>query len=76
MYHDQGISGFYRGVSVNIMRACILNATKMGVYDISKGHICDFTGWERKDIRTAFGSAFVAGKNFCEVEIVFCSKFH
>lgn len=54
-------AGFYRGVSVNVMRACILNATKMGVYDVSKGYICDYTGWDRKDIRTAFGSAFVAG---------------
>lgn len=61
MYHDQGIAGFYRGVSVNVMRACVLNATKMGVYDLSKGKICELTGWERKDIRTAFGSAFVAG---------------
>jgi len=61
MYKDQGIAGFYRGVSVNVMRACILNATKMGVYDISKGYITAYTGWERKDIRTAFGSAFVAG---------------
>ena len=31
MYRDQGIAGFYRGVEVNILRACILNASKMGV---------------------------------------------
>jgi hypothetical protein len=61
MYHDQGIAGFYRGVEVNILRAMILNATKMGVYDLCKGWICDSTGWQRKDIRTSFGSAFVAG---------------
>lgn len=30
MYKDQGIAGFYRGVEVNVARACILNATKMG----------------------------------------------
>lgn len=29
MYMDQGIGGFYRGVGVNIVRACVLNATKM-----------------------------------------------
>jgi Mitochondrial carrier protein len=29
MYRDQGISGFYRGVGVNVARACVLNATKM-----------------------------------------------
>lgn len=41
--------------------ACILNATKMGVYDLTKGYVSDYTGWSRKDIRTNFGSAFVAG---------------
>ena len=29
LYQNQGIGGFYRGVEVNIARACILNATKM-----------------------------------------------
>jgi len=37
MYHDQGIGGFYRGVGANVARACVLNATKMACYDISKG---------------------------------------
>lgn len=37
MYHDQGIGGFYRGVQANVARACVLNATKMACYDISKG---------------------------------------
>ena len=61
MYRDQGIRGFYRGVNVNIMRACVLNATKMGVYDIAKGQVVDSTGWTRKDPRTAFCSSFLAG---------------
>jgi hypothetical protein len=61
MYADQGVGGFYRGVQVNIMRACVLNATKMGVYDVSKGFVSEKTGWARKDIRTSFSSAFVAG---------------
>ena len=61
MYKSQGISGFYRGLEVNIMRACVLNATKMGCYDIAKGYVCDATGWSRKDVRTAFCSAFTAG---------------
>ncbi|GAX11795.1 hypothetical protein FisN_7Lh178 [Fistulifera solaris] len=61
MYRDQGIAGFYRGVEVNIMRACVLNATKMGVYDISKGYVCDYTGWSRKEVRTSFAAAFIAG---------------
>jgi len=61
MYADQGIAGFYRGLEANIMRACVLNATKMGCYDISKGYIVQATGWERKDIRTIFSSATLAG---------------
>lgn len=61
MYADQGVAGFYRGVEVNIMRACVLNATKMGFYDVSKGYISETTGWSRKDIRTSFCSSFVAG---------------
>ena len=61
MYSDQGIKGFYRGVEVNVMRACVLNATKMGVYDVAKGKVVDNTGWSRKDPRTAFFSSFLAG---------------
>ena len=61
MYKDQGIAGFYRGVEVNIARACVLNATKMGCYDMTKGYVTEATGWQRKDVRTAFASAFVAG---------------
>ena len=61
MYKNQGIAGFYRGVEVNIMRACILNATKMGVYDLTKGYVTQAMGWSRSDVRTAFSSAFVAG---------------
>lgn len=61
MYKSQGMSGFYRGVEVNIMRACVLNATKMGCYDVAKGYVSDKTGWSRKDVRTAFCSSFIAG---------------
>merc|ERR1712025_586184 len=58
---NQGISGFYRGVQVNIMRACVLNATKMGCYDISKGFVSEVSGWERTNYKTAFCSSFIAG---------------
>lgn len=61
MYKDQGIKGFYRGVEVNIMRACVLNATKMGCYDITKGYVCEATGWKRKDPKSTFASSLVAG---------------
>lgn len=33
----------------------------MGVYDITKGYVTDYTGWNRKDVKTSFASAFVAG---------------
>jgi len=61
LYKDQGMGGFYRGVQVNIMRACILNATKMGVYDIAKGKVSESFGWNRKDPKTVFCSSFIAG---------------
>jgi len=61
MHIDQGMGGFYRGLGVNMMRACALNSTKMGVYDVTKGYVVNATGWARKDTRTAFSSSFVAG---------------
>jgi len=33
------MGGFYRGIDANIMRAMVLNGTKMGVYDHCKGLI-------------------------------------
>ncbi|KAL3787485.1 hypothetical protein HJC23_001135 [Cyclotella cryptica] len=61
MYRDQGISGFYRGVQVNVVRAITLNATNMGVYDIGKGYVVESTGWARNSPKTAFCSSFLAG---------------
>lgn len=43
------------------MRAIVLNATNMGVYDIAKGRVVESTGWSRKDPRTVFCSSFLAG---------------
>ena len=39
VYAGQGFGGFYKGIEANIMRAMILNATKMACYDTCKG-IC------------------------------------
>ena len=39
MYKDQGIAGFYRGITANISRACVLNGTKMACYDLIKGKV-------------------------------------
>jgi len=36
---NQGAKGFYKGIEANIMRAMVLNATKMGVYDTCKGQL-------------------------------------
>uniref|UniRef100_A0A7S2RB08 Uncharacterized protein n=1 Tax=Mucochytrium quahogii TaxID=96639 RepID=A0A7S2RB08_9STRA len=63
IYHDRGISGFYRGVQANAMRATVLNGTKMGCYDQIKGYVVQGTGWSRKDLRTQFLSA--GGAGFC-----------
>ena len=35
----QGIAGFYRGIEANVMRAMVLNGTKMACYDTIKGEI-------------------------------------
>jgi hypothetical protein len=39
LYKAQGIMGFYRGLEANIMRAMVLNGTKMSCYDQIKGYI-------------------------------------
>jgi hypothetical protein len=61
MYANQGIAGFYRGVQANVMRACVLNGSKMATYDKTKGIIVDGTGWSRKDPRTVFCASVIAG---------------
>lgn len=39
VYSSQGIGGFYRGIEANIMRAMVLNGTKMACYDTVKGKV-------------------------------------
>lgn len=36
VYASQGMGGFYKGIQANVMRAMILNATKMACYDQCK----------------------------------------
>ena len=50
MHAEQGFSGFYRGIEANIMRAIVLNGTKMACYDVSKDFVSSQTGWKRKGI--------------------------
>jgi hypothetical protein len=61
MHAKQGMAGFYRGVTANIMRACVLNASKIVCYDVLKGCVCNAMGRARKDVRTSFCSATLAG---------------
>ena len=61
MLADQGIGGFYRGIEANILRACVLNGTKMSCYDQIKSEVKQRTGWKRNDPRCQFVSATGAG---------------
>ncbi len=60
LYASQGIGGFYRGMEANVMRAMVLNGTKMACYDQISGMIND-SGVVPKGIATQFLSAFGAG---------------
>ena len=60
--------------TVNVMRAIVLNATNMGVYDIAKGRVVEKTGWSRKDPRTVFCSSFLAGF-FMTITVVRNTKY-
>ena len=61
MLKEQGVGGFYRGISANMARATVLNGTKMACYDKIKGIVTEKTGWGRKDPRGQFVSAIGAG---------------
>lgn len=59
---NQGIGGLYRGLQANIMRAMVLNGTKMACYDSIKGLVVS-SGIvkDRKSLLGQFLSAFGAG---------------
>ena len=60
LYKAQGIAGFYRGLEANVMRACVLNGTKMACYDQIKAEILK-SGIVPKGLATQFCAAFGAG---------------
>jgi hypothetical protein len=60
IYDTQGFRGFYRGLQANIMRAMVLNGSKMGCYDQIKG-IIKKSGYVPNGMPTHFLSAFGAG---------------
>lgn len=60
LYRAQGIGGFYRGLEANVMRAMVLNGTKMACYDQIKGMIKK-SGMVPAGLPTQFMAAFSAG---------------
>lgn len=60
IYKTEGIGGFYSGLNVNIMRACVLNGTQMSCYEQIKQLFID-KGFDKLSIQTQFVSAFSAG---------------
>lgn len=60
LYNQQGMGGFYRGIEANVMRAMVLNGTKMACYDQIKLMIVK-SGMIPAGIPTQFCAAFGAG---------------
>lgn len=60
IYGAHGIGGFYKGIQANVMRACVLNATKLGCYDICKTQVKK-SGIAKEGVPLQFISAFMAG---------------
>lgn len=60
IYQHDGLKGFYKGVSANIMRACVLNGTKMACYDQIKEEIIKLN-IIKNNLLIQFMSAFSAG---------------
>lgn len=60
LYSQQGMRGFYRGLQANIMRAIVLNGTKMACYDQVKMTINELN-LIPKGLPTQFAAAFSAG---------------
>lgn len=55
----EGMAGFYKGFNVNVMRAMVLNATKMACYDTCKAYIV--TMFAVEGLLLQFLAAFTAG---------------
>lgn len=61
LFKNQGIGGFYRGIDSNVLRAMVLNGTKMACYDTAKGVVVDVTGLNKSSLIVQFLSATTAG---------------
>jgi len=60
IYQNNRLPGFYKGLQANVMRACVLNGTKMACYDQIKYAIIK-SGIIPSGIPTQFCAAFGAG---------------
>jgi len=60
IYKYETYTGFYKGLQANVMRACVLNGTKMACYDQIK-HFIVQTNVVPPGITTQFCAAFGAG---------------
>jgi hypothetical protein len=60
LYAAQGVAGFYRGLEANVMRAMVLNGTKMACYDVIQAKIKE-SGMIPDGLATQFCAAFGAG---------------
>ena len=61
LYKAQGMAGFYRGLQANVMRAVVLNGTKMACYDQIKGELVKAGLVAPKGVLSDFFAAFGAG---------------
>jgi hypothetical protein len=60
IYTLENVGGFYKGLQANLMRACVLNGTKMACYDEIK-HLIMETNLIPSGIPTQFCAAFGSG---------------
>lgn len=63
VWQNQGIKGFYTGFGSSVIRAMIMNATQMGVYDIIKSWIIATFGFE--GLLMQFCASTIAGFFLC-----------
>jgi hypothetical protein len=61
LYKQQGISAFYRGLETNVMRACVLNASKMATYDSAKTPVAKAYGLKKSHPAVVFTASVIAG---------------
>jgi hypothetical protein len=60
LFREQGLGGFYRGLSTNVMRGTVNNGTKFASYDVCKQFVEDNTGWERANPKNYLLSSVIS----------------